>query len=315
MSIHSPPTMLRNMLQGPHSNQPKHNHQPRAGMQRVNVESRGTKSRKSKKASPGRRNRVSQAGWTPEEDAVLTTVVNKQKGRNWKLIASYLKNRKPEQCLHRWQKVLNPTLTKGLWTPDEDRELEKLVQRYEPKRWSLIASHLAGRNGKQCRERWHNHLDPTINKQPFTKQEDQILLEAHASVGNKWALIASLLPGRTHNAVKNRWHSSLKHFCTPAEENMLGGVRSSNLNISSHNSDYYLNDGDTSNSGTSSSSSSDTEDGGPASSTGTKRKRSNSVPKHNFSAKRMAGRDGGYTRSWFAEEMLAEARDYLDNWR
>ena len=75
-----------------------------------------------------RRNRASQAGWTAEEDAILTRVVNQQQGRNWKLIASYLKNRKPEQCLHRWQKVLNPTLTKGLWTPEEDRALKALVE-------------------------------------------------------------------------------------------------------------------------------------------------------------------------------------------
>ena len=169
--------------------------------------------------SAPRRNRASQAGWTDEEDAILTRVVAEQNGKNWKKIASFLKNRKPEQCLHRWQKVLNPTLTKGLWTPEEDEALKALVKQYQPKRWSLIASHLKGRNGKQCRERWHNHLDPTIKKHPFTKEEDRILLEAHASVGNKWALISSLLPGRTHNAVKNRWHSALKRFSNVMQHN------------------------------------------------------------------------------------------------
>ncbi len=57
--------------------------------------------------------------------------------------------------------------------------------RYKPKRWSVIAAHLTGRNGKQCRERWHNHLDPAIKRHPFTKEEDHTLVEAHASVGNK----------------------------------------------------------------------------------------------------------------------------------
>jgi len=57
------------------------------------------------------------------------------------------------QCLHRWQKVLNPDLIKGPWTQEEDDLLAKMVQQYGPKHWSLIASALPGRIGKQCRER------------------------------------------------------------------------------------------------------------------------------------------------------------------
>lgn len=178
-----------------------------------------------------RMSRVSSSGWTKDEDNRLSKMVKKYNGRNWKVIASYFDNRRPEQCLHRWQKVLNPHLTKGLWDWDEDMKLISLVEKHKPKQWSFIASHISGRNGKQCRERWYNHLDPNINKTPFTPQEDKILISAQQRLGNKWSEIAALLHGRTSNAVKNRWHSSLKKSCVDSVKTSVSfgktlGVRS-----------------------------------------------------------------------------------------
>ncbi|KAI5660739.1 hypothetical protein M9H77_20062 [Catharanthus roseus] len=102
-------------------------------------------------------------------------------------------------------------MRKGTWTPEEDRKLIAYVTRYGCWNWRQLPK-FAGllRCGKSCRLRWMNYLRPNLKRGNYTKEEDELIIKLHESLGNRWSIIATHLPGRSDNEIKNHWHTSLK---------------------------------------------------------------------------------------------------------
>lgn len=115
-------------------------------------------------------------------------------------------------------------ITRGAWTQQEDEQLSTAVNQLGAKKWTDIAKFVPTRTSKQCRERWYNRLAPDIKHEPFDAWEDQIILQKQKEIGNRWSVIARQLPGRSPNAIKNRWYSGLKSQHEPLAQINLGGI-------------------------------------------------------------------------------------------
>jgi hypothetical protein len=176
----------------------------------------------------GASTRASPRLWTLEEDAKLNSAVTntskkkwgKEYKTNWDAVAVLVPSRTKSQCRERWHRVLDsnvdPTTARaGKWTADEDSKLKDAVQTHSGKNWGAIAALVPGRTKVQCRDRWHQVLDPNIDGAnertgKWTEKEDIKLKNAVQTYGGKnWGAIAALVPGRMRGKCYYRWHHDL----------------------------------------------------------------------------------------------------------
>jgi myb proto-oncogene protein len=156
------------------------------------------------------------ARWEPSDDERLRELVYEQSALrklDWPHIAAEM-GRSYKACYDRWCYVIGTPRRTGPWTPEEDAQLTALVMEhmntytFKP-RWTKIAHAMHGtRNGKQCRERWTEHLDPSANRQEWTSEEESRLQALVKQYGPAWSEIArSMGTNRPPNDVKNHWNN------------------------------------------------------------------------------------------------------------
>jgi hypothetical protein len=118
--------------------------------------------------------------------------------------------------------ALPPHMARGIWAPGEDDMLRAAVTHLGSKKWTDVARFVTTRTAKQCRERWFNWLCREIRHEPFAPWEDDVIVAKQKEIGNRWSLVAKLLPGRSTNAIKSRWHSGLKARHEPMPQVRMG---------------------------------------------------------------------------------------------
>ncbi|CAD8082775.1 unnamed protein product [Paramecium sonneborni] len=171
--------------------------------------------------------------WTDDDKKVLIWLVGKWVIQNkrdiksisdsdWNDIANMMPRRDAFKCKQKWLQMLKLPLQQAPWTLLEDNLLQKIIYEFQSQnkgnKWSQIATTLnktndqqVHRNGKQCRERWNNHLNPSINRNPWQLSEDLDLMCQAKELGKKWALISKKLKiARSENNVKNRFNCLIR---------------------------------------------------------------------------------------------------------
>jgi hypothetical protein len=143
----------------------------------------------------------------------------------WADIYERFPDKNKHQVKDRWDKVLNPERIKGSWRGEEDLFIVNWVTKRGTKDWGELAANLPGRISKQCRERWYNHLSPSVLKADWSPEEDEILIDCQKKLGSKWSQMTAFLPGRTDNAIKNRWNSSIKRRLERARNGLEASIR------------------------------------------------------------------------------------------
>ena len=164
---------------------------------------------------------------------------NSKEDPSYKPSSRSRKNDRARPGNEKWENAAATNFINGSWTREEDETIVEWVKEHGPTCWTKLADLLPGRIGKQCRERWHNSLNPSVIKSQWTPQEDELICKYQAKLGNKWARISDMLPGRTDNAVKNRWNSTLKKRAAQILANMAPSANSSSTQSSDDDQDDF----------------------------------------------------------------------------
>ncbi|KAL4174137.1 hypothetical protein KRP22_006077 [Phytophthora ramorum] len=173
--------------------------------------------------------------WTSNEDNLLRSAICRHGARRWDFIAAAVPTHSEDSCCARWDELQNrrTSAARQPWAVNEDGLLRSVVGFHGPSQWTIVASFLPGRTAKQCRERWRYRLDPSIKRGAWSADEDALLVTLQRKRWNAWFRIAAHLPGRTDNAIKNRWHSArVRH--RKREKSEPTEILAGNANLPTH---------------------------------------------------------------------------------
>ena len=154
--------------------------------------------------------RTKKIKWKKDEAELLIDLVRKY-GEKWTRIEQKIKTKSAKQCMQKYKNMVKVE-RKGNWSEEEDKLLMEWVRVHGPNKWTECSRRILGRCGKQCRERWMNTLDPHVKRGNWTEQEQVVIFEQMQVNWSSWAMISKELPGRTENAIKNYFYSSLRRL-------------------------------------------------------------------------------------------------------
>jgi hypothetical protein len=150
--------------------------------------------------------------WNIKEDIKLISLVESNDefklSKKWKLISSHFTDKTGKQCFSRYNRIKS-NIKKGRWGLEEDHKIKDLVNLYNYN-WAKISKLINNRTPKQIRDRYINYLDPNLNSNPFTEEEDNIILSFVKTNGKHWVKLSKLINGKSSLSIKNRYFSLIR---------------------------------------------------------------------------------------------------------